>query len=42
VVVNEVFDLFAALDASEEQLDSDSLRLGQGRLDGGLARAPKT
>ena len=39
VVVNEVFDLFAALDASEEQLDfPDPLRLGQGRLDGGVAR----
>ena len=35
-VVNEVFDLFAALDATDEQLDfPDPLRLGQGRLDGG-------
>ena len=31
-VVNEVFDLFAALDASEEQLDfPDALRLGQAK-----------
>ena len=34
-VLNEVFDLFAALDASEEQLDfPDPLRLGQAGLDG--------
>ncbi len=37
-VINEVFDLFAALDANEEQLDfPDPLRLGQGRLDGAVA-----
>ena len=34
-VVNEVFDLFAALDATDEQLDfPDPLRLGQAGLDG--------
>ena len=41
-VVNEVFDLFAALDATDEQLDfPDPLRLGQGRLDGGEPRGPE-
>ena len=38
-VANEVFDLFAALDASEEQLDfPDPLRLGQAGVDGGRTR----
>ena len=38
-VVNEVFDLFAALDATDEQLDfPDSLRLGQAGLDGDQPR----
>ena len=38
-VVNEVFDLFAALDATDEQLDFPILYgSGQGRLDGRKAR----
>ena len=40
-VVNEVFDLFAALDATDEQLDfPDPLRLGQAGLDGQEPRRP--
>ena len=40
-VVNEVFDLFAALDATDEQLDfPDPLRFRQAGLDGGEAGRP--
>ena len=40
-VLNEIFDLFVALDATDEQLDfPDPLRLGQAGLDGGEAGRP--
>jgi GTP-binding protein len=41
-VINEVFDLFAALDATDEQLDfPDPLRVGPQRLDGHVAGGPE-
>ena len=40
-VVNEVFDLFAALDATDEQLDFPILYGSAAGLDGALAEGPK-